>query len=733
MLMFTLFVVLVAISIFLLGLITLLRNRHNHNLAFFLLSLLASIWTLCNYASGLDLPVSDLLLHLDFSSGILVAWAFWLLAHSFFSSSEKPLFKRLFVLTSFAGSLLIGVLSFFNLFFTARPSTSGRFDIDYLPPFLIYAIIIVGFIVAGIISLLLAKNRAQGKAKSQLRTILVALVVSSGVITLTNVVLPFFIADHGVTARLQDLSYVSLLLFVCITSYAIVRQRLFDIRLVVARSVAYLLLLGTLAGVYAAGIFAVSRVFFPESSFGSSEAPVYVLLALLLAFTFQPLREFFERITDKLFFRDYYDNQAVVNSITQIAASEFHLEKLLDQALAELCRSLKVLRGMFMIFNQGKIFKVAHFGPLPDRIIVVPELRKLNRTVLVADELAGGERKDIMDHHSIRLSLALRTKEEFVGFLLLGDKLSGDIYTTKDLQLLRLLATELAVAISNAKSFEQIAVFNATLQERIARATAKLRVANRNLKALDRAKDEFISLTSHQLRTPLTTVKGYLSMIAEGDAGEVTPAQRQFLNFALEGTQRMVGLISDLLNVSRMSAGRFMLNKQPVDLATIVADETRQLQSRAAAKQLRLSFVPPPRKLPLVELDEPRTRQVIMNFIDNAIYYTPRGKVEVAVEQIDNQLHFKVADTGIGVPKPEQPKLFSKFYRARNAQAIRPDGTGLGLYMAKRVIEDQGGKIIFDSVVNQGSTFGFAMPLSARVHTHRPRAKRPKPVIKVVV
>jgi signal transduction histidine kinase len=177
----------------------------------------------------------------------------------------------------------------------------------------------------------------------------------------------------------------------------------------------------------------------------------------------------------------------------------------------------------------------------------------------------------------------------------------------------------------------------------------------------------------------------------------------------------MVSLISDLLNVSRLSAGRFLIEKQPTDLVEVVADEVRQLQSHADAKHLELIFDHPKKKIPNINIDEGKTRQVIMNFIDNAIYYTRQGSVTVTLEADNHAIRVKVKDTGIGVPEAARQKLFSKFFRAENAQVARPDGTGLGLYLAKRVVEDQGGTIIFDSQEGKGSTFGFEMPFKTKV------------------
>jgi signal transduction histidine kinase len=371
-----------------------------------------------------------------------------------------------------------------------------------------------------------------------------------------------------------------------------------------------------------------------------------------------------------------------------------------------------VANGLFYVFDDDKIYRIERYGAVQRHPLTAAELKQFRHRITVADELEGGRLKTQMEEHGYRVVIHLSTKEEFVGYLVLGDKLSGDIYTDQDIEVLQILAQELAVAISNAKAYQEIANFNATLQHKVAVATKRLREANIHLKELDKAKDEFISMASHQLRTPLTTIKGYLSMLDEGDAGKLTKQQREFVGYAYAGSERMVNLISDLLNVSRMSTGKFLISKTPIDLIKMAADEVQQLQSHAKAKGLELIFAPQNKPLPSVMLDDNKTRQVIMNFIDNAIYYTKAGSVKVGVAQVGKRVELRVTDTGIGVPKEAQKQLFTKFYRAANAQNVRPDGTGLGLYLAKRVVEDQGGTIIFETTEGKGSTFGFSLPLT---------------------
>ena len=251
--------------------------------------------------------------------------------------------------------------------------------------------------------------------------------------------------------------------------------------------------------------------------------------------------------------------------------------------------------------------------------------------------------------------------------------------------------------------------------------------ATKKLKSLDNAKDEFISMASHQLRTPLTSVKGYISIVLEGDAGKLNPSQKQLLDQAFASSQRMVYLISDFLNVSRLQTGKFTIERTPVNLADIVQQEVHQLLSTATSRELRID-ANVPSDMPTLLLDEAKVRQAIMNFIDNAIFYShPGGVIKVDLVKTGKDITLTVQDQGIGVPASERHQLFTKFYRATNARTARPDGTGVGLFLAKKVVVAHGGVMIFNSVEGKGSTFGFRLPLlqtlSADEHANKLKDK----------
>ncbi|MES2630496.1 MAG: ATP-binding protein [Patescibacteria group bacterium] len=316
----------------------------------------------------------------------------------------------------------------------------------------------------------------------------------------------------------------------------------------------------------------------------------------------------------------------------------------------------------------------------------------------------------MMVSHRIAALFPLISQGVVIGFLFLGETAKGK-YSLRDIKHITSIHDELVIAIQNALSVEQIKELNGHLEQRVDAATKELRRSNAQLQKLDEAKDEFISMASHQLRTPLTSIKGYISMLMEGDVGKITPEQKHVLSEAFVSSERMVRLIGDFLNVSRLQTGKFVIEKHPVNLARLVQREIDGLESNALVRGMKFVYKAP-KNIPELELDENKIQQVVMNFSDNAIFYSKeKSKIIVSLKKVGNWVEFSVKDEGIGVPKAEQAHLFSKFFRATNARRARPDGTGVGLFLAKKVIDDHDGQIIFESKEGKGSTFGFRLPV----------------------
>lgn len=249
-------------------------------------------------------------------------------------------------------------------------------------------------------------------------------------------------------------------------------------------------------------------------------------------------------------------------------------------------------------------------------------------------------------------------------------------------------------------------------REQIQRIAKKLKSANTELKKLDEAKSNFVSIASHQLRTPITGIKGYLSMFLEGDFGDLDEKQQKILKDNLDAVERMVKLIDIFLDISRIEAGRVQLTKEPIQMEDVIDSVMKELSQLTKDKGLKLKK-DIKGKLPKVMIDREKIRQVIMNLIDNSLKYTIKGEITVKAWAKNKKLFVEVSDTGIGIAKDEVPRLFVKFVRAGAGAKINQDGSGLGLFIIKGMVEAHGGEVFVSSQgKGKGSTFGFSLPLT---------------------
>lgn len=231
------------------------------------------------------------------------------------------------------------------------------------------------------------------------------------------------------------------------------------------------------------------------------------------------------------------------------------------------------------------------------------------------------------------------------------------------------------------------------------------------LLTLNKSKDEFISLASHQLRTPATGVKQFLGMVLDGFAGEVTPEQRLMLQRAYDSNERQISIINDLLKVAQADAGKVVLHKQKVDVAKLVQEVLGEQASKFAGRSQTVDFSAPKQPL-LVKADAGRLRMVLDNIIDNACKYTFENKtITVRVARRQGNVYISVQDTGVGIAAADLDKLFHKFTRLDNPLSEGAGGTGLGLYWAKKIIDLHGGDIQVVSKRGHGSTFTVVLPL----------------------
>lgn len=230
-------------------------------------------------------------------------------------------------------------------------------------------------------------------------------------------------------------------------------------------------------------------------------------------------------------------------------------------------------------------------------------------------------------------------------------------------------------------------------------------------KLVEKMKTEFVSIAAHQLRTPLSAIKWTLRMVLDGDVGELSDEQRDLLEKTYISNERMISLINDLLNISRIEEGRFLYRQEAGQLEDVVRVIIDGSQELFKMRKISLSIDVPKEKLPSVDIDKEKIGIAVQNLLENAIKYTSEGgSVHVSLEKIGSEIIFKVKDTGVGIPESDHERIFTKFFRGDNIIKMETEGSGLGLYTTKNIIDAHRGKIWFDSKEGKGTTFYFSLP-----------------------
>ncbi len=695
-----------------LTLFTLLKNPNSHtNRLLFLFTLVITFYNLFNYfiSHQANNESTFFWIKLVMSVAAAINLLFYLLVATFPKTKLQVSKHHLFGAVLFTG--IIVILAQNNFIF----SGVVRKDVNIesvpgigMPLFLLHTVIFLG---GGFLILIRKLRKSVGLEKAQIQLFLISTVLLFVSILVTNLILPLL---FNFTALISLLP-VYTLVFISLISYAIVRHRFLNINLLVARSVAYTALFLILGLLYASSILLVSNYFY-STSINTSQTFVFVLLALFIAFTLQPLRKLLEQVTDTLFFKGKYDSSELVFTLTKIMASTLLLEDLGKRTLHELLTTMRISKGSFILFRENAemlIVNEGHDHPPIYNVEVIGKLFGLKR-ILIFEEEDDPDIKKYMQQLNIAVVLPLLEDEHNEGLLVLEGKKSGEVYSKQDIDVLKIFGPEVSVAINNSEAYEEISKFNITLKEEVEKATADLKSANEKLVGLDKLKDEFVYLASHELRTPMTAVKSYLWMTLQGDAGVLNDTQKLYLNRAYSSVERLIKLVNDMLNISRIESGRVTVELQKVNIYKLTQDVVAEVLPRANELGVNV-IVSPNTSLPDVLADPDKIKEVLFNLIGNSLKFTPKdGNITITFYKKDNEVELEVSDSGAGISQENISKLFQKFSMLPESYANNKNatGTGLGLYISRSIVELHKGKIWASSDgLGKGSKFYLSLKI----------------------
>jgi len=512
-------------------------------------------------------------------------------------------------------------------------------------------------------------------------------------------------------------------------AFAILRYHLLDVDLVVKRSVLYAILTGSLVALYLLFITALSSAL--GFAAGTRDyALVLFFSALFIGILANPLRSRIQDLIDRAFFRRHLDYEHALSRWSEQLSTSLQFAALSRLLLQEVPQQLAISRAWLLVLNQ----EATRLEPLPagqaseatgasrasDGRPAAPAAWASAAGATVPqpgaiDLAAGGDllprlrtaKVIFLDAHDpiaslqpgARVALPLLSDNQLVGLYLLGDKLSGDLYLHQELDFLRTFANQAAVAIANARLYEQVRAFSQQLEKKVEERTRELR--------------ESLSSVYHELRTPITAIHGYSELILDGGAGPITEKQARYMTIVYNNVHRLAGLVADLADVSQIETGRLQIHPQPLDLRTAADDTVASLAGLIDDKHLEVDILPAS-TTPLVWGDYKRVVQILTNLIGNACRYTPVGGcITVSFQPVDGFILTTVKDTGIGVRPDELDLIFERFYRSDDPLVRGQPGTGLGLSICKSLVEMHGGRIWVESDIGKGSAFTFTLPATS--------------------
>lgn len=511
------------------------------------------------------------------------------------------------------------------------------------------------------------------------------------------------------------------LIFLGMTAYAIVRHRFLDIRFILIRAISFLLASILLSLLYAFGIFLVIHfVFVPlPGLYAYVFGIVFMAVAILW---FGPVSNRIRKRANRYFFRGEYDKDQLLSVVTKIMTETIDLDNLADATLSTLKEEMRLASAGFLIVEKHKVVGVKgdnySFTKQQQKILEglfhrVPTLG--SSSFFLFEDLEDFEMKDVFRDSGVSLAVTIVLNESEVAILLLGAKLSGETFNQRDIDFLGVFAPEAGIAIQNAKAYTEIKNFSKKLEQRVAERTKELKESQeRELEkaaSVVKLKDEFVYVAAHELRTPITAIRGFLELVSEAEGAYPKDVQEDLDNIKF-ASDHLNQLVNDLLEVARSESQVIKIQAEPFDVVELIHKILAELSSLLQKKNIQLSVGDYHRDFKIMA-DPEKLKEVLVNLISNAIKYNKDGgALEINILPFEEDVIIEIRDSGFGIPQDQQAKIFQKFFRASSTSTQGIIGTGLGLFITRMLIEKMGGSIFFSSLEGHGTTFSVALPKS---------------------
>lgn len=719
-----------------LGSFVLSRNsKSRSNIGFALFTLCTGWWSISYYFWQISNNAESALF---WSRSLMAGAIFITITYLYFICSLLGVYKKkkYFLWLGYSLFFIFFILDFTPLFVSHIESVlSFKFWPIAGPVFAIFLAVWIFYASYG--AYLLAKyyTKSKGTARLQIKYLLIGTVIGY-VGGITNYFLWYKIP-------IVPFGNISTTIYLGIVAYAIVRYRLMDIRIVVRKTVIYFFSAAFIYGAFYLTTWICNKFF--GGVYAGNTYLLGIIVAPLFVVLFIWINDKVRKFANKYLFFDLYTNQETIEKLTDELTNSINLNKIVDSIVDSIKQAMQLDRAGILLISQSdgiakyKIAKVIGFNEnngisLVQDNFLTQHLEKTQKPLvrdelqIIAKNLDNTKEKQSFDqlaenmkHIEASLCLPMIISNKLIGIIVLGSKTSGDAYTSEDLTLLSTLSKQAAIAVDNARLYKEVQDFSKTLQQKVDEQTKEIKnallvekQAHKDLIKLDEAKTNFMLVTQHHLRTPLTITAGYVELLQKGRYGKLSKKTAEAVKIIDESIRKEMDAINDLLAVSAFQLGHgYIRSESGVSVKKILKDIIRDLKPAADSKNLYLKF-DSVGDTSDISGDSKQLKMALQNIIDNAIKYTKEGGVTVKIGSRDGKIKIEVIDTGIGINDEDQGSLFGKpFLRTKEAWIENATGKGIGAYLSAQIIRAHGGEIRVESDgEGKGSIFIIEFPIN---------------------